>query len=150
MAGVNIVHVPYKGAGLAVNDLIGGQVQMMFPVAASVAGHVKSGKLNALAVTSLEQSPLAPGLPAVAAAGLPGFQSEAILGVFAPAKTSAAIINRLNLEIVRFLRTAEAKERFFNAGVEVVGSTPAQFADKMKSEIGRLSKLIKDAGIRAE
>ena len=150
MAGVNIVHVPYKGAGPALNALIGGQLQVMFPSAGSVTSHIKSGRLKALGVTSAEPSALAPGLPTVAAAGVPGYESLLMIGVFTPAGVPAALINRLHQEIVKALRKADTKERLFNAGVEAVGGTPAQLAASVKSEMVRLGKVIKDAGIRAE
>ncbi|MBI3939178.1 MAG: tripartite tricarboxylate transporter substrate binding protein [Betaproteobacteria bacterium] len=149
MAGVNIVRIPYKGAGPALNDLIGGQVQLMFPVAAAVTPHVKSGRLRALAVTSVEPSELVRGLPTVAAT-VPGYESVQMTAMFAPAKTPATIINRLNQEIVQVLNRADVKEKFFNAGAKVVGGSPEQLMATMKSEMARLGKVIKDAGIRAE
>ena len=150
MAGVNVVHVPYKGAGPALNALIGGQLQVMFPSAGSVTSHIKSGRLRALGVTSAEPSALAPGLPTVAAAGVPGYESLLMIGVFTPAGVPAALINRLNQEIVKALRKSDTREKLFNAGVETVGGTPAQLAASVKSEMARLGKVIKDAGIRAE
>lgn len=148
MAGVNIVHVPYKGSGPALNDLIAGQVQMMFGL--SVMAHVRSGRLRALAVTTAEPSRLAPGLPTVAASGLPGFESAVIYSVLAPAGTPAAIIQRLNQDIIRFLNGAEVKALLLNDGSEPVGSTPAQLSVTVKSEIARWGKVIKDNRIRAE
>jgi tripartite-type tricarboxylate transporter receptor subunit TctC len=148
-AGVNIVQVNYKGIGLAFNDVIGGQVQLMFPTAGSVIPHVRSGRLRALAVTTLEPSGLFPGLPTVAAS-VPGYESTAPLAVFAPAKTPAALINRLNQEIVRVLNTTEVKEKFLNVGIEPVGSSPEQLAARIKSDMTHLGKLIKDAGIRGD
>ncbi len=150
MAGVNIVRVPYKGSGPALNDLIAGQVQVMFATAGSVAPHIKSGRLRALAVTTSQPSALAPGLPAVAAAGLPGYESVAMFGMFAPARTPATIISRLHQEIVGVLNKADVKQRFFNVGVETVGSSPEEFAAAVKSEIARMGKVIKSAGIRAD
>ena len=150
MAGVNIVHVPYKGTGQALTALIGGQVQLMFASAGGAMPHVKSGKLKGLAVTSAQPSAQAPGLPTVAASGLPGYESITIYGMYAPAKTPAAVINRLNQEIARFLRTPEAKEKLFHAGVEAVGSSPEQFAATVKLEAAKWGKLIKDLGIREE
>ena len=150
MAGVNIVHVPYKGGAAAITALISGEVQLTITDAGLVAPHVKSGKLRALAVTSAEPSALAPGLPTVAASGLPGYEAVGMTGMFAPAKTPAAIINRLNQEIVRVLNLPDVKERFLNAGVEVVASSPEQFAAKIKSDIATISKVIKDAGIKTE
>ena len=150
MAGVNIVRIPYKGSGPALNGLIAGQVQVMFATSGGVVPHIKSGRLRALAVTSAQPSALMPDLPTVAASGLPGYVSASLGTIFAPAKTPAPLINRLNQEMVRFLRTADAKEQFLRSGVETVGSTPAELAATMKSEMARLGKVIKDAGIREE
>ena len=150
MGGVNLLRIPYKGTGPALTDLIGGQVQVMFPNAASAAPHVKSGRLTALAITSSRRSALYPDLPTVAASGLPGYEAVAIFGLFAPAQTPASLVNRLNRETVRALNQADVKEKFFNAGVETVGSTPQEFANTVKSEMARLGKLIRDAGIRDE
>mgnify|MGYP002067675480 CR=1 FL=1 len=110
----------------------------------------KSGKLRALAATSTEPSALAPGLPTVAAAGLPGFELEGASGIWAPSKTPAAIISRLNQEIVRVLNTPEAKERFFAVQAEVVASTPEQFSARIKSDIAKWGKVVSDAGIRID
>ena len=148
-AGVNIVKVNYKGIGLAFNDVIGGQVQLMFPTAGSVMPHIRSGRLRALAVTTLEPSALVPGLPTVAAS-VPGYESTAPLAVFAPAKTPAALINRLNQEIVRVLNSTEVKGKFLNVGIEPVGSSPEELAVRIKSDMIILGKLIKDAGIRGD
>ena len=150
MAGVNIVRVPYKGSAPALTALIGGQLQFMFPSTSSVAPHLNSGRLKALAVTSAQPSALAPGLPTVAASGLPGYESASLLGVFAPAGTPAALINRLNQEMVRALMRTDAQERLFNSGVEAVGSSPEQFAATVKSEMAKWGKVIRDAGIRDE
>ena len=147
LAGVNLVRIGYKGGGPALNDLISGQVPVMFATTGSVTAHVKSGKLRGLAVTSAEPSALAPGLPTIAASGVPGYVSEAIYGMFAPAKTPVSIINRLHQETARFLGMPETKQRFFNSGVEVVGSSPQEFAAVIKSEANRLGKVIKSAGI---
>jgi len=149
MAGVNLVRIAYKGAGPAVNDLLSGQVQVMFPTTASSLQHVKSGRLRALGVTSPKPSALAPGLPAVAESGLPGYESVVIYGLFAPAKTPQAIVTRLNAEIVPFLRSEATTERLLNSGVEPGGGPPSDLAATMASEMSRLGKLIKDARIRA-
>jgi tripartite-type tricarboxylate transporter receptor subunit TctC len=149
MAGVNLVRIAYKGAGPAVNDLLSGQVQVMFPTTASSLQHVKSGRLRALGVTSPKPSALAPGLPAVAESGLPGYESVVIYGLFAPAKTPPAIVTRLNAEIVPFLRSEATTERLLNSGVEPGGGPPSDLAATMASEMSRLGKLIKEARIRA-
>ncbi len=147
MAGLNIVRVRYTTGSQRVNALLGGEVQVQFESAA-VLPHVKTGKLRALAVTSAEPSALAPGLPTMAASGVPGYAWEGMNGMFVPAKTPAPIVARLNQEIVRALNNADVKARIFNAGEEVVGSSPEQFATAIKSEMARLGKVIKDAGLR--
>ena len=150
MAGIDLVRIAYKGAGPAVNDLLSGQVQIMFPTTASALQHVKTGRMKALGVTSLKPSPLAPGLPAVAESGLPGYESVVIYGLFAPAKTSPAIVERLTAEVASFLKSESTTARLLNSGVEPVGSSPGELAATMASEMSRLGKLIKDARIRAQ
>jgi tripartite-type tricarboxylate transporter receptor subunit TctC len=148
MAGVDLVRIGYRGGGPALNDVLAGQVQVMFATTGSVTSHVQSGKLKALAVTSAAPSPLVPGLPTLAASGVPGYSSEAIYGFWAPANTPAPIMTRLNQEAVRVLNQPEMKERFFRSGVETVGSTPREFAAVIKAEASRLAKVLKAAGIR--
>jgi tripartite-type tricarboxylate transporter receptor subunit TctC len=132
------------------NDLIAGQVQLMFGTAGVVAPHIGSGRVRAIAVTSAEPSPLAPGLPTIAASGLPGYESISIYGVFVPAGTPTPIIRQLNAAIVAVLKTTEVRERFLNAGMEAVGSTPEEFAAVMKTDEARLRKVINDANIRVD
>lgn len=150
MAGVNIVRIPYKGGGAALTDVMGGQVQMAFATAASVMPHIKSGRVRALAVTSKDPSLLAPGLPTVAAAGVPGYEAMSLYGMFAPVGTPAAIINRLNQDTLRVLGKPDVKERLLNTVGEGMGSTPAEFAARIKLEMAKWGKLIKDAGIRED
>ena len=150
MAGVNIVRIPYKGSGPAVNDLIGGQVHMMFPTTAAGLPHVRAWRLRALAVSSLQPSALAPGLPTIAESGLPGYESIVMYAIFAPAKTPAPVIRRLHLDLVRFLKTEGATERFFNIGIEVVASSPGELATAMQSEMARMGKLISGARLRSD
>ncbi len=150
MTGVDIVRVSFRGNAPALNALIGGQIQVMFATTGSVAPHLHAGRLRALAVTSAQPSALAPGLPTVASAGLPGYESIQIYGVFAPTGTPAAIVKRLNQEIVRVLGRTDVKERFLASGVETVGSSPGELAATMKSEIVRVGRVIKEAGIRAD
>jgi tripartite-type tricarboxylate transporter receptor subunit TctC len=149
MTNTNIARVAYKGAGPALTAVLGGEVQLQFATPSVSAPHIKSGRLRALAVTSIKPSALVPGLPTVAAT-VPGYESISINAMFAPAGTSAAIVNRLNQEVVRFLRRPEVNERLLNAGVEVVGNTPQEFAVAMKADMAALSKVIRDAGIRAD
>ena len=150
MAGIDMMRVPYEGNGQALIDLIGGQVQLMFSTAAAVAPHVKSGRLRALAVTGAQSSALAPGLPTIASAGLRDFQIEAIACFFAPVKTPASVVRRLNQEIVRAFGKADVKEKLFIAGNEVVGSTLEESAARMKSDMERMGSVVKAAGIRAD
>jgi len=148
MAGVDIVRIGYKGAGPGLNDLIANQIQVMFPTAGAASPHVKAGRVKALAVTSAERSSVAPELPTIAASGLPGYESIAIYGIFAPAGTPKAIIERLNREIAGILASADVKERFFAMGMEAVGGSPAQLTGRVKSDMVRMGKVIRDAGIR--
>jgi tripartite-type tricarboxylate transporter receptor subunit TctC len=150
MANVDLVRINFKGNGPALNALMAGEVQMIFVSASAVAPHIKSGKLHALAVISAEPSALAPGLPTVAASGLPGYESASSQGVWVPARTSAAIINRVHQEVVRFLARPDAKEKLFSAGSEVVASSPEQFAKAIRTELVRMGKVIKDAGIKVD
>ena len=150
LAGVKLVRIGYKGGGPAINDVLAGQVKVMFGTAGSVSGHVKTGRLKGLAVTSAQPSPLVPDLPTVAASGVPGYEAEAIYGFWAPAGTPPAILALLNRETVAVLRAPEVKQRFFNAGVESVGSTARVFAATIKSESERLGAVIKKAGLRGE
>ena len=144
MAGVNIVQIPYKGAGPGVLGVIGGQVQLMFPGAGAALTHIGTGKVRALAVTSPQPSPLLPGLPTLSET-LPGYESVSMVAVFVPAKTPPKIVHRLNQEIVTALKKPEARDRLFKIGIEVVGSTPQELAKIMKSDMVRMGKVIKDA-----
>jgi tripartite-type tricarboxylate transporter receptor subunit TctC len=150
MAGINIVRINYKGAGPALTALLAGEIQLMFPTAGAVAPHMRTGRVRVLAVTSAEPTALAPGVPTVAASGLPGYESISIYGIFAPAGTPRVLIDKLNREIVRLLNRADIKEKFFNAGMETMGGSPEQLAATVKSEIARVGRVIKQAGIRSE
>jgi tripartite-type tricarboxylate transporter receptor subunit TctC len=150
MAAVKIVRIAYKGAAQGLNDLIGGRVQLMFPTSVSVMAFLRSGQVRALAVTSAEPSTLTPGLPTMAAAGLPGYESIAIYGVFAPAATPQPVVQKLNSEIVRVLSAPDLKERFLSVGMEPIGGSPDQLAATIRSDMSRMAKVIKDASIRAE
>lgn len=149
MTGANIARIPFKGIASAINALLSGEVQVMFPVIASGMPHVKSGKLRALAVTSAQpSSELAPGLPTVASAGLPGYDASGTYGIFAPAKTPPALVSRSYQEIARVLKEPDLQKRFSNAGMETLGGTPEQLAALMRAEVTSMGKVIRDAGIR--
>ena len=150
MAAVNIVQVNYKGGGPAISGLVSGEVEVMFASTASVAPHVKSGKLRALAVTSAHPSALAPGLPPIATSGVPGYDSVGATSIFGPAKIPAAVISRLNQEIARAISQPDIKEKFLGAASEIAPGTPEDLLALMKSDTVKMGKVIKDAGIRAE
>jgi tripartite-type tricarboxylate transporter receptor subunit TctC len=150
MAGVDIVHVPYKGGGAAVTDLIAGQVTMYFGTTPSTVPHVRSGRLRALAVTTLQRSRATPDIPTLHEAALPGFDNAAWHGLFAPAHTPAAVVNKLQSEVVRVLRMPEIIERMAAQGVDVIGGTPAELAAFVKQDIVKYDKLVKSAGIKIE
>ena len=149
MAGIKIVAVPYKNTATAITDLISGRVEMFFSAAGPVMPHVKSGKLKALAVTSPKTSMLLPDMPTVAAS-LPGYDMDGVYCLFAPAKTPAAIIKYLNQGLVRALSRADVKEKFLAAGIQPVGSSPAELGALRKTDMARMGKMIKEAGIGAQ
>jgi tripartite-type tricarboxylate transporter receptor subunit TctC len=150
MANVNIVHVPFKTAALALTTLISGEVQLMFAPPGGAAPHLKSGRLRALAVGGAQRSALYPSLPTVAESGLPGYEIAVMAGMFVPAKTPATLINRLNEEIVRVLKRSDVKERLLSIGLDAAPSSPEQLAITLASERSRMGKVIKDAGIRVD
>ncbi len=150
MAGVKLVHIPYKGAAPALADLLGGQVQIMFSTMPPALPHVKDGKLRALAVTSRKRSPATPELPTMDEAALPGFEAITWHGVVVPAGTPAAIIARLNREIVAILHLPEVVERLSGQGAEALGSTPEEFAAYIKSESAKWAKVVRESGAKAE
>jgi tripartite-type tricarboxylate transporter receptor subunit TctC len=142
MAGVDIVRIAYKSGALQSADLIGGRVELMF-ASISMVPHIKAGRLRAIAVTSAKPSTLFPGLPTVAAAGLPGYESGSNFALFAPAKTQPAIIRQLTEESAKVLRSDDYKKRFLEAGMEAVGGSPADLAATIKSDVARMGKILK-------
>ncbi|MBI3068034.1 MAG: tripartite tricarboxylate transporter substrate binding protein [Betaproteobacteria bacterium] len=150
LAGIDITHVPYKGNGPALTDLLGGQVQMMMSVMAAAQPFVKAGKLRALAVTGAARSPVAPGIPTLAEAGVTGYEFITWYGVQVPAKTPPPIINRLNSEITRILQLPDVRERFAAGGLDPVASTPEEFGALIRSEIVKWAKVVKATGATAQ
>src|SRR5262249_1709790 len=146
MAGLDLVRVSYKGNAPAINDLVASQVHLMFSNVGPAMPYVKSARLRALAVSSAEPSALFPGLPTVGTSGLPGYDVASMTAVFAPAKTRTAIINQLNMEMVRILDGADVKEKFLSAGMEAFSSSPSELAARLKSEITLWSAVIRAAG----
>ncbi len=142
-AGIDIVHVPYKGGGPAMADLVGGQVAFSFASMPSALPYVKAGRLRAIAVGGASRSPLFPDVPTVAEAGLPGFVSEDWQGILAPAKTPAAIVARLNADLVRTLHTPEMSAKLAGAGFDVKTTTPQEFADFIRADTAKWAKILK-------
>lgn len=150
LTGVQMTHVPYKGTVLSVNDLIAGQVQLVFSDAPPAIPHVKSGRLRAIAVTGAKRTPLMPEYPTVAESGVPGFALDNWWGILVPTGTAKDRIARINTELVKIMQSADAKTRFANLGVEAIHSTPAEFDAYIRSEYTKLAKVIKDAGAKAD
>lgn len=148
MAGVNVVHIPYKGTGPALNDVIGGQVQMIFGSILATLPHVKSGRLKGIAVTGPQRSNAAPELPTVAESGLPGYEVTLWYGVWGPKGLPKYVISLWNGELVKILRSEEMKSRLATEGLEAVGSTPEEFRAHLKQEIAKWTKVIKDANVK--
>lgn len=150
MTQTQVTHVPYKGSAPAVTDLIAGQVQVMFDNTPNVLPHVRAGKLKALAVSTKARSPLAPEVPSVDEAGVPGYDVSVWFGVLTVAGTPREVVQRLNAEMVKILQSPEVRERFGKIGVEVVAGTPEHFGAFLKSEVERWAKVVRDAGIKAD
>jgi tripartite-type tricarboxylate transporter receptor subunit TctC len=148
LAGVSATHVPYKGAGPALTDLLAGRVDLLFDNIITSLPHIKDGRLRALAVTAAQRSRLVPDVPTMAEAGLPGQEISGWLGLVAPAGTPSEIVEKLSAQMARQLRLPEVQEKL--VGVEAVGSTPAEFDAFMRSERAKWTRLVKEAGIRAD
>ena len=150
MAGVNMTHVPYKGAAPAMQDLIGGQVQLMFDNFASASTQVKAGKVKALAVTTAKRSTLAPDLPTIAESGLAGFDINTWFGIFVPAATPRDVVERLHAEFTRALAMPDIREKLANLGAEPVGNRPEEFAAYIKAEADKYAKVIQASGAKVD
>ena len=150
MAGTKINHIPYKGGGPAMIDLLAGQINLIFATAASAIPHIKSGKINALAVTTSNRSKLVPDLPTVSEAGLKGFEANNWYGVVVPAKTPRPIVDRLNKEFTAVLNMPDIKDILFKQGLDAAPSTPEAFGAYIKSETAKWAKVIKASGAKPE
>jgi tripartite-type tricarboxylate transporter receptor subunit TctC len=150
MAGVEMVHVPYKGSAPLTTDLLGGQVDLSFDTLTPVVQHIKGGKLRALAVTTAKRSSTLPDVPTLAEAGLAGFDQGTWFGILAPAGTPGDIVARLNTEMVKIIHSPEFKKRMEEIGAEPVGDTPTQMAEQIKSDTAKYAKLVKDAKVAVE
>ncbi len=150
MAGVQMVHVPYKGLAPALGDLLGGEVQAMFSSVVAIVPNIKAGRLRALAVTGKRRAAALPEVPTLDESGVPGYEAGSWYGILAPAGTPQAIVAKLHAAIVHALAQPEVRERLVSEGAEVIGSTPEAFAAHITAELARMGKLIRDADIRME
>lgn len=148
--GTKFVHVPYKGGGQAVIDVVGGQIPLVFTAVASAQQHVKSGKLVGIGVTSAKRSSSLPDVPTFAESGLTDFVVDSWVGILAPAKTPRPIIDRLQRELAEVLKDPEVRNRYATLGIEPVGNTPEQFAAQIRADLARWEKVVKTAGIKIE
>ena len=149
-AGINMIHVPYKGSAPALTDVVAGQVSVMFDNLPSVLPFIKSARLKPLAVSSATRSRALPELPTVAESGLAGFDVTVWFAVLAPAATPREIVNRLNTEIVKAIKTQDMRERLAQQGADPVGNTPEDFAAVIKRDLAKWAKVVKDAGIKLD
>jgi tripartite-type tricarboxylate transporter receptor subunit TctC len=150
MTGMKMNHVPYRGSGQATADLLGGQVQVSIPGTAGMVGHIKAGKLRALAVTGAKRSPQLPDVPTVMESGVPGYEAYVWMGLLAPKGTPAPIIDKLLRELMQVLATNEVKTYMASAGIEIVGSTPAEFGAFFRSEKELWAKVIRESGAKID
>jgi tripartite-type tricarboxylate transporter receptor subunit TctC len=150
LAHIKLTHIPYKGGSPAMQDVLGGQIEMLFSTLLQSNAHIAAGRLRPLAVTTATRSPAAPQLPTMIEAGTPGFVVAGWYGILAPAGTPAAVIAKLNKEIVRILHMPDVRERLAVDGSEPVGGTPEEFAAHIKAEIARWRKVTVEAGVKPE
>jgi tripartite-type tricarboxylate transporter receptor subunit TctC len=149
-AGVDMVHIPYKGAAPAMQDLLSGQIQLMFDNLANSMQHVRAGKLKALAVTTAQRSALVPDLPTLSEAGLPGFDISTWWGFMAPATTPKEIVAKWNAEVARILATPEMKAFFAQQGAEPSPTSPEAFGEMIRREIAKYAKIVKASGAKVD
>jgi tripartite-type tricarboxylate transporter receptor subunit TctC len=150
MAGVKLNHVPYKGTQQSIPDLMAGQVSILFDNVMTAQPNIKAGKVKGLAISSPARSPLVPDLPTIAESGLPGFQSLVWFGLLGPANTPKAVVDRVNAEMNKALQLPEIQARFSQMGFEPAGGSAADFAQAIQRDSQKWSKVIKDAGVKAE
>ena len=150
MAGVQMTHVPYKGSAPALQDLVGGQVQLMFDNLPPSLPQIKAGKLRALGVTSATRAPALPATPTIAEAGLPGFESSSWFGLLAPAGTPPAIVAKINAEVDKWLASPEAKEKLSAIGANIAGGSPEDFARHIQAETAKWAKVVKESGAKVD
>jgi tripartite-type tricarboxylate transporter receptor subunit TctC len=150
MAGIELVHVPYKGGSLAVTDLLGGRLTLMFANLTTVQGHIKTGRLRALAIGTAQRSLVVPDIPTVAAAGVPGYEANNWNGMVAPAGTPRAVIERLQREIKAVVETSDMREKLLQNAFEPIADTPAEFARYLAAERVKWGKVVREAHVKPE
>ena len=150
MTGMKLTHVPYKGSGQATTDLLGGQIMVSIPGTAGMVGHIKAGKLRPLAVTGATRSPQLPDVPTVMESGVPGYEAYVWMGLLAPKGTPAAIVEKIQRDVVAVLQTNEVRGYMATAGIEVVGSTPAEFGKFFRAEREQWAKVVRETGAKAD
>jgi tripartite-type tricarboxylate transporter receptor subunit TctC len=148
--GIALIHVPYKGGGQAMGDVVGGQIPLVYTAIATAQQFVKSGKLKGLGVSSAKRSPSLPDVPTFVENGLAGFVVDSWVGILAPAKTPRAVLERLQKEIAALLKEPEMRERYATLGIEPVGNTPEQYTEQIRADLARWEKVVKQANIRIE
>jgi tripartite-type tricarboxylate transporter receptor subunit TctC len=150
MTGMKLNHVPYRGSAQATTDLLGGQVPVSIPGTAGMVGHIKAGKLRPLAVTGATRSPQLPDVPTVIESGVPGYEAYVWMGLLAPKGTPAPIIDKIQRELLQVLATSEVKTFMANAGIEIVGSTPAEFGVFFRAEKAQWAKIVRETGAKVD
>lgn len=150
MTGTDIVHVPYKGAPQAVTDVVGGHMQMMFNSISPIVGHIKAGRVRVLGIASLQRSPQMPELPTISESGVPGFEAVNWFGIFAPAKTSKAIISRVNAAVVKTVKAPELQAQFISLGADPVGSSVEEFTAFVRRDMEKYAKIVKISGAKID
>jgi tripartite-type tricarboxylate transporter receptor subunit TctC len=149
-AGIDLLHIPYKSAGQATSALLSGETQILLTNMATVLPHVRSGRIKALGVSSLKRSPLAPDLPTVAEAGVPGFEYTTWYGMLVPAGTPQFIVNRLQADVANIIKTPQLRERFAAQGLDIYGTSPAEFGTYLNTEIAKWDEVVRMAGVRVD
>ena len=150
MTGTDIVHVPYKGAPQAVTDVVGGHMQMMFNSISPIVGHIKAGRVRVLGIASLQRSPQMPELPTIDESGVPGFEAVNWFGLFAPAKTPRAIINRVNVALVKTVKAPDMQAQFIGLGADPVGSSVEEFTAFVRRDLEKYAKIVKISGAKID
>jgi tripartite-type tricarboxylate transporter receptor subunit TctC len=149
-AGIQLVHIPYKGAGQSIPDVVGGQVPLGIYGLLTISQHAKAGRMRVLAVTTLKRSSAAPDLPTLAESGFPGFDTSLWFGLLAPAATSKDIIGKIHAEVLRVLKLPDVVERIASQGADIVGNSPAEFAAYIAAESVKYARIIKQAGVKLD